>query len=86
MRAAARKATMSALAITQLMASCQAVQAQLFFFLYMPTARRPSSRKIVHMCEQDSFPFYKVHILWVWVLPLSRKNLSFETLHWRRML
>jgi len=38
------------------------------------------------MCGRDGFPSYKGHILWVWVLPLSRKNLFFEALHWGRML
>jgi len=55
------------------------------FSLYMPTARQPSSEEIVHMCGQDGFPFYKGHILWAWVLPLSRKDLFFEALQWRRM-
>jgi len=50
--------------------------------LYMPTARRPSSGEIVHMCVQDGFPSYKGHILWAWVLSLSRKNLFFEALPW----
>jgi len=27
------------------------------FSLYMPTAHRPSSGEIVHMCIQDGFPF-----------------------------
>jgi len=47
------------------------------FSLFMPTARRPSSGEIVHMCGQDGFPSFKGHILLAWVLPLSRKNLIF---------
>jgi len=38
------------------------------------------------MCGRDGFPSYKGHILWAWVLPLSRKTLFFEALHWGRML
>jgi len=64
MAVAARKATMSAPTFTQLMPSCEAAA----FFLYMSTARRPSSGEIVHMCGKDCFPSYKGHIFWVWVL------------------
>jgi len=38
------------------------------------------------MCGQDGFLSNKGHILWAWVLLLSRKNLFFETLHWWRVL
>jgi len=37
------------------------------------------------MCGQDGFPSYEGDILWAWVLPLSRKNLFFEALHWGRL-
>jgi len=54
--AAARKATMSVFAITQLMPSCEAVQTQLLS-LYIIWRNRAHVRT-------EWFPSYKGHILW----------------------